>query len=120
MFHSVAENGYFSQSFQKVEPGRIVRLMLMPASRTWAATASQVPVCQPSSIEISSNSVSAWPASAISAFGRRRIDDLRGQFGVFRVDRADVVVFGRGAATGIAKLQHDRVGDRHLDRLADA
>jgi len=67
MFHSVDENGYFSQSFQKVEPGRMVRLMLMPASRTWAATASQDAACQASSIEISSNSVSAWPASAISA-----------------------------------------------------
>ncbi len=57
MFHSVAEKGYFSQSFQKVEPGRMVRLMLMPPSRICAATASQVAACQLSSIEISSNSV---------------------------------------------------------------
>jgi hypothetical protein len=55
MFHSVAENGYFSQSFQKVEPGRMVRLMLIPASRICEATASQVAACALSSSEISSN-----------------------------------------------------------------
>ena len=40
----------------------------MPASRSCAATASQVLRLKSSSSEISSSSVSAWPASVISAF----------------------------------------------------
>ena len=55
------------QLFQKVLPGRIVRFTLMPASRSCAATASQVLRLKSSSSEISSSSVSAWPASVISA-----------------------------------------------------
>src|SRR5271166_2967540 len=46
MFQSVIENGYFVQSFQKVEPGRIVRFTLRPASRICAAPSSQPAECR--------------------------------------------------------------------------
>ena len=50
-----------------IEDGRIVRFTLIPASRSWAATASVVSLRQASSIENSSCSKSAMPASSISA-----------------------------------------------------
>mmetsp|Transcript_29106 Transcript_29106/g.56028 ORF Transcript_29106/g.56028 Transcript_29106/m.56028 type:complete len:399 (+) Transcript_29106:547-1743(+) len=48
------------------------------------------------------------------------IDLARGQFRVFRVHWAHVVVFGRHAATRIAQLQQNRVVHSHRDRLTHA
>ena len=45
---------------------------------------------------------------------------LFGQFGIFRMRRTHVVVFGRDTAVAIAKLKADVVIDGHLQRLADA
>jgi hypothetical protein len=49
MYQIVTEYGNFVQSFQKVDPGRTVRLTLIPASRSCAAMASPVFFCQSSS-----------------------------------------------------------------------
>ena len=94
MYQLVIESGYFVQSFQKVEPGSTVRFTLMPASRSWAAIASPVFLCQSSSTVISSCSKSAWPASAISSLALagvardlRQLDNIpdgSGRHGGFR------------------------------------
>ena len=49
---------------------------------------------------------------------QRCVNDLRGQGGIFRVNRAGVVVFRRGTQAGIAKFQHDLVVDGRLQRNA--
>ena len=45
---------------------------------------------------------------------------LRRQFGIFRVNRTDMVVFRHRAAAAIAQLQQDVVVHRHLDGLTHA
>mmetsp|Transcript_3723 Transcript_3723/g.6883 ORF Transcript_3723/g.6883 Transcript_3723/m.6883 type:complete len:627 (+) Transcript_3723:443-2323(+) len=52
--------------------------------------------------------------------GALGIEDLRRQLGVFRVDRADVVVFRRNALTVHTEIEADLVVDRHLDGVAHA
>ena len=64
----VDEKGYLAQSFQKVEPGKIVRFTLMPASRSCWATASVVFFLQSSSIDMISCSKSPIPSASSIAF----------------------------------------------------
>ena len=118
-FQSVVLKGYFVQSFQNVLPGRTVRSTWMPASRSCAATASALLRRQSSSIDTSSCTKSAIPASSISArapagsYGMRDTDGV-----VLGMHGAHMVVLGGDAASGIAELEDDRVVDGHRERAS--
>ena len=109
----------WSSRSRRSSPGSTVRFTLMPASRSWAAMASPVFLCQSSSTVISSCSKSAWPASAISAFalagsratfGSSTYSGWIGQTWWFSASVAGIAV---------AELEHDGVVDGELQRLAD-
>ena len=81
-----------------------MRLTLKPASRSCAAMASPVFFCQSSSIVISSCSKSALSGFSHEFLRAFDVSVLLGQRIIFRVDRADVMVFADRSPSCVAEL----------------
>ena len=119
MFQSVSEYGYFVQSFQKVAPGRMVRFTLKPASRNCAGdrvAGVLVPFLVAGDDVVLEVDLAGVGHQLLRAGDVARL--LR-QLVIFRMDRRDMVVLADRAAIVEAELEHGRVVDRHLQRVAD-